>query len=139
MEFIKKNLVREAYKDVMEVKVFCSHGEYEIYTDFAISGFCMEDAHDVELLTDLVETLNRMNFRYQDRNFNNIEGFARWFRKDLLSDETLKALSPRLKELSVDCEWVWDYRYQDVYATLYYFIIYYYDENGDVYRMGLNN
>lgn len=139
MEFTKKNLVRAAYKDVMEVKVFCSHGENEIYTDFAISGFRMEDAHDVDLLTDLVETLNRMSFGYQDRHFNNIDGFARWFRKDLLSDVALNGLSPRLKELSVDCEWVWDYRYEDVYAALYYFIIYYYDENGDVYRMSLNN
>lgn len=138
MEFIKKNLVRDAYKDVMEVKVFCSHGDSEIYTDFAITGFSMEEAQDVELLTDLVETLNRMSFGYQDRHFNNIDGFARWFRKDLLSVEALNGLSPRLKELSVDCDWVWDYRYEDVYAALYYFLIYYYDENGDMYRMVYN-
>lgn len=133
MEFIKKNLVRKAYRDVMEVKINCFHGDSDMYTDFTISGFNMKDEQDIELLTDLIETLDRMPGGHNDRRFDFIDGFSRWFRNDLLSNEKLNTLSTRMKELSVD--WAWDLRYEDVYAALYYYEIYYHDENGDIYKM----
>lgn len=128
MEFeIKEKIVVEnPYKNCYVVECGVSHGDGDKEDTMVIGGF---NKGEEGLLADLVETLTRLSDRDLDRyDYNDVDGFDRWFQYDDLEDEEIALLPEKIK--SLNCDWETDIASGDGYAAYSYHVVYYYDELG---------
>lgn len=138
MKFIKDRKI-ESKKDVMEVVIKVMHGDRDLFQDVIIGDFNMKTPTEVELLKDLVNTLDRISNMSSTYGYLQVVGFDKWLdRENMMFNfgvDSYNSLDPKLKDLAIS--WPIDVTSPntDCPVKLSAYNLFYYDENSMKYTI----
>lgn len=123
----------ESYNNEFVIEIETMYGDADGEGIIIVGGFKKDDPEIVNVMQDVVETLERMKSENVD-DYHSIEGFNKFFFNDHLSDEEYESMS--MKEKSIAIEWERDpTRLDGEFASLEGYTINYYDKEGRKFRV----
>lgn len=140
MKFIKDSKI-ESKKEVMEVVIKVMHGDRDLFQDVIIGDFNMKVPTEVDLLKDLVNTLDRLSNVSSTYGYLQVEGFDKWLdRENMMFNygiDTYNSLDTKLKDLAIS--WPIDVTSHNTDCPVKFrsYNLFYYDENSIKYNINV--
>lgn len=131
MKFVISDKVPSPHSPAsFEVVVHQMHGDTDGYTSLTVGPF-FED--EMDILQDLIETLDRMKARYPhgrggNDDYYDVEGFTRWFDPDDATDEDYARVAKVAERVvGFGIYWGSDITYEEGQPSMDRYVISYFD------------